>query len=393
MKLFIIYGRQLDLFNGSNVHAIEIFNNLQNLGVDVFLFSKSSEKGNFKNSNIIEVPSTHFNFLFSNYLNIVIYQLSLFLYLIYYSIKIKPDLYYTRLAGNSISSTLVSSILRITQVGEVNGLTIDEMIIQGSSKLNIKIARLIENINFSGCGKLVAVTSGVKKGLMDIYSIPESKIVVINNGANTDLFIPMDKDKVKLNLNLESSLHYICFVGNLIPWQGVEYLIRAAPRILKECPEARFLIVGDGVMKKEWMGLADDLSVSNNFIFTGRIPYEKVPMYINASEICVAPFIKERNSKIGLSALKTYEYLACGKPLVASYIPGVKDLIELSGSGISVTPENPEELAAAIIKLLPDESAKRSMGEKGHRYIIENHSWNSVAKRVLAVCNDAIRSH
>lgn len=393
MKLFIIYGRQLDLFNGSNVHAIEVFNNLQKLGVDVFLFTKSSENGSFKSPNIIEVPSTHFKFLLSNYLNIFIYQLSLFSYLIYYSIKLKPDLFYTRLSGHSISSTIVSSLLRITQVGEVNGLTIDEMIIQGSSKLNIKIARLIENINFSGCSKLITVTSGVKKGLMDIYSIPESKIVVINNGANTELFIPMDKEKVKYDLNLDSSLRYICFVGNLIPWQGVEYLIRAAPLILKEYSDTRFLVVGDGVMKKEWMKLAEDLGLLDKFIFTGRIPYEKVPMYINASDICVAPFIKERNSKIGLSALKTYEYLACGKPLIASGIPGVKDLIELSGSGISVAPENPEELAAAVMKLLPDESARNSMGYKGRRYIVENHSWSSVAKRVLDACNDAIKNY
>lgn len=393
MKLFIIYGRQLDLFNGSNVHAIEVFNNLQNLGVDVFLFSKNSKNRSYKNSNIIEVPSTHFQFLFSNYLNIIIYQLSLFLYLTYYSIKLRPDLFYTRLSGNRVSPTVVSSILRITQVGEVNGLTIDEMIIQGSSKSNIKVAQLIENINFSGCSKLIAVTDGVKKGLMEMYSIPESKIVVINNGANTKLFVPMDIDKVKRDLNLDSSLHYICFVGNLIPWQGVEYLIRAAPLILEKDSNVRFLVVGDGVMKKEWMKLADGMGLSSNFIFTGAVPYEMVPIYINASDICVAPFIKERNSKIGLSALKTYEYLACGKPLVASSISGVKDLIERSGSGISVTPEDPEELAAAIIKLLHDESARNSMGNKGRRYIVENHSWNSIAKRVLAVCNDAIKNH
>lgn len=393
MKLFIIYGRQLDLFNGSNVHAIEVFNNLQNLGVDVFLFSKSSENGNFKNSNIIEVPSTHFQFPFANYLNIFIYQLALFSYLSYYSIKIKPDLFYTRLAGNSISSSIVSSLLKITQVGEVNGLTIDEMIIQGSSKLNIKIARLIENINFNGCSKLVAVTSGVKKGLMDLYSIPESKIVVINNGANTELFAPMDKSKVKWELNLDTSLYYVCFVGNLVSWQGVEYLIKAAPLILKEYADVRFMVVGDGIMKKEWMQLADNLGLSEKFFFTGRISYEKVPMYINASDICVAPFIRERNSKIGLSALKTYEYLACGKPLVASGIPGVKDLIEVSGGGISVTPEDPEELAAAVIKLLPDENARSLMGDKGCRYVVENHSWHSVARKVLAVCNDVIKSH
>jgi glycosyltransferase involved in cell wall biosynthesis len=389
MKLFIIYGRQLDLFNGSNVHAIEVFNNLQNLGVNVFLFSKSSKTENFNNSNIIEVPSTHFEFPCSNYLNILIYQLFLLVYLIYYSIKIKPDLFYTRLAGNSISSSVVSSVLKITQIGEVNGITIDEMVIQGSSKLNIMIARVIENINFSRCSKLIAVTSGVKKGLVDTYSIPESKVIVINNGANTDLFIPMNKKEMKDTLNLDISSHYVCFVGNLIPWQGVEFLIKASPFILQEYNDVRFLIVGDGIMKKELMQLAEDMGVLDRFIFTGRVPYEAVPMYINASDICVAPFILERNSKIGLSALKTYEYLACGKPLVASDIAGVKELIEVSGGGVLVTPEDPKELASAVINLLLNENSRSLMGKNGRKFVVENHSWHSVARKVLDVCNSA----
>jgi glycosyltransferase involved in cell wall biosynthesis len=391
MRLFIIYGRQLDLFNGSNVHAIEVFNNLQNLGVDAFLFSKSSKTGNLKKENIIEIPSTHFDFPFANYLNIIIYQISLLTHLIYYSIKLRPDLFYTRLSGNSIAPAVVSFLLKINQVGEINGITVDEMEIQGASKFKMKIAQFLEKINFATCKKLVAVTDGVKKRLMDLYAIPESQIIVINNGANTKLFSPMDKNKAKSELKLDNSLKYVCFVGNLIYWQGVEYLIKASPLILKKCPDTRFLVVGDGVMKEELMQLADDLGSLDKTLFVGRVPYEKVPIYINASDVCVAPFIRERNSKIGLSALKTYEYLACGKPLVASRIPGVKELIETSGSGILVRPEDPEELSTAVIKLLPDENTRNQMGKKGRNYIIENHSWESVARKVKDVCKQAIK--
>ncbi len=392
MRLFIIYGRQLDLFNGSNVHAIEVFNNLQNLGVDTFLFSKSSKTGNLKKrENIIEIPSTHFDFPFANYLNIIIYQISLLTHLIYYSIKLRPDLFYTRLAGNSIAPAVVSSLLRISQVGEINGITIDEMEIQGASRFKMRLAQFLENINFATCKKLVAVTDGVKQRLVDLYAIPESQVVVINNGANTKLFSPMDRIKAKSELKLDNSLQYVCFVGNLIYWQGVEYLIKASPLILKKYPNTRFLVVGDGVMKEELMQLADDLGSLDKVLFVGRVPYEKVPVYINASDICVAPFIRERNSKIGLSALKTYEYLACGKPLIASRIPGVKELIESSGGGISVRPEDPEELSTAVIKLLPDENTRNQMGKKGRKYIIENHSWESVARKVRDICKQAIK--
>jgi glycosyltransferase involved in cell wall biosynthesis len=167
-------------------------------------------------------------------------------------------------------------------------------------------------------------------------------------------------------------------------------LIHASPLILEKCPDARFFIIGDGVMKDKLLEITSELGLSEKFTFTGRIAYERVPLYINAADVCVAPFIKERNSKIGLSALKTYEYLACGKPIVASSIPGVKDLIESSGGGISVTPENPEKLAAAVVSLLSDEKTRAVMGKKGRRYVVENHSWDGVARKVLEICRDVI---
>ncbi len=143
-------------------------------------------------------------------------------------------------------------------------------------------------------------------------------------------------------------------------------------------------------MKDKLMEIASKLELSDKFTFTGRIPYEQVPLYINAADVCVAPFINERNSKIGLSALKTYEYLACGKPIVASGISGVKDLIEASDGGISVTPEDPEQLATAVVRLLLDENTRALMGEKGRRYVVENHSWDGVARKILDICNDII---
>jgi glycosyltransferase involved in cell wall biosynthesis len=143
-------------------------------------------------------------------------------------------------------------------------------------------------------------------------------------------------------------------------------------------------------MKDRLLETASDLGISEKFTFTGRIPYEQVPFYISAADVCVAPFIKERNSKIGLSALKTYEYLACGKPIVASSIPGVQDLIESSGGGISVAPEDPEELAAAIVRLLSNKEIRDSMGKKGRRYVVENHSWDGVSRKILEICKDII---
>ncbi len=258
-----------------------------------------------------------------------------------------------------------------------------------SAKSKLKILILKKALGFSD--KIIAVTPGIKANLESVYRIPGEKITVVSNGANTSLFKPLAQDSCRRDLGLDLETPYVCFVGNLAPWQGVEYLVKAAPSILSRYPECRFLIVGDGVMKNELLNLSRELGLEDRFIFTGVVPYDRVPVYINASDVCAAPFILARNAKIGLSPLKLYEYMACGKPVVASAISGVTDALEASKGGVSVPPENPETLAEAISKLLENQELRANMGSKGLSYVTENYSWYSVAKQVDGVCKSGLK--
>ncbi|KKH46313.1 glycosyltransferase family 4 protein [Methanosarcina sp. 1.H.A.2.2] len=253
-----------------------------------------------------------------------------------------------------------------------------------SAKASLKVSVLKKALGLSD--KVIAVTPGIKANLESSYNIPGDKITVVSNGANTSLFKPLEQEACRKELGLEAETPYICFVGNLAPWQGVEYLVKAASSILSRSPECCFLIVGDGVMKEELLNLSKELGVADRFVFTGVVSYDRVPVYINASDICAAPFILARNAKIGLSPLKLYEYMACGKPVVASAISGVDDVLKASEGGIPVPPENPEALAEAISKLLDNRELRARLGSKGLSHVTENYSWYSVAKQVDGVC-------
>lgn len=257
-----------------------------------------------------------------------------------------------------------------------------------SAKSRLKISVLKKALRLSD--SIIAVTPGIKANLESAYNIPGDKITVVPNGANTSLFKPLEQAACRKELGLDPEAPYVCFVGNLAPWQGVEYLVKAVPSILARYPECRFLIVGDGVMKNELLSLSGELGVADRFVFTGVVAYDRVPVYINASDICAAPFILARNAKIGLSPLKLYEYMACGKPVIASAISGVADVLEASGGGISVPPENPEALAEAISKLLENRESREKIGSKGLSYVTENYSWYSVAKQVDGVCKSGL---
>jgi len=388
-KIFLVYYSSFTTKSGSNVHILELLSNLKKY-TDVVLFAPGQKGIERVFSGIKYVPVID-----NKYLVQPSYEFMLSFYLLYSCIKSRPQILYLRQNSFPFFPIALCKIFKISSIVEVNGLVMDELSVSPDSKsfayrVFSYLALRSERFNYRYCDRIVSVTDRLKDELVRLYSVPAEKIIVINNGANTDIFKPMDQEQARDRLKLDKSKKYICFVGHLAAWQGVEFLIYAAPYILEKCPDVRFLVVGDGVMKNKLLEIASEIGVTDNFTFTGRIPYEIVPVYINAADVCVAPFIKDRNSKIGLSALKTYEYLACGKPIVASDIPGVKDLIDLSGGGISVPSENPEELANAVVKLISDQEMRNIMGEQGRKYVYENHSWDGVARKILDICHEII---
>lgn len=387
LKIFVVCDVWFDIRDGQTTHILELFKNLTKL-CDTYLLAPKPKKpvNGDKLQNLIFVPSMPV-------LKYIFFQIFLFFYLIFYCLKYSPDVIYARQSIIGFSPPVISKIFRVPLITEVNGLLIDEIKFYIRSKLRSKlyigIAKLCEMLSYKYAKKIVAVTEGIKEGIKKLYNIPDTKIIVIENGANTDLFKPMDKKEARKELNFNQDANYICFVGNLAPWQGLEYLIQSAPFVLREYPNTKFLIVGDGLMKTELMNLAVKTGVSDNFIFTGAVPYELVPKYINACDICV---VYKKPLKSGYSPLKLYEYMACGKPVVASRLGGF-EILEENNAGILVEPENPEELAKAIIKLLKDERLREEMGRNGREYVVKHHSWESVARKVAEVCESVVREH
>ena len=176
-------------------------------------------------------------------------------------------------------------------------------------------------------------------------------------------------------------------MGALYAWQGVEYLVKSAPLVLQKCPEARFLIVGDGQMKQELIELAEQIGVSDKVIFTRMVPYQEVPLYINASDVCVTP---KKPLSSGYSPLKLYEYMACAKPVIATRTHGF-EILEEYNAGLLVNPEDHQQLADAITTLLKNKELRMELGENGRKYVVEKQSWASVARRVAEACEQAIK--
>ncbi|MFC1992262.1 glycosyltransferase family 4 protein [Chloroflexota bacterium] len=281
----------------------------------------------------------------------------------------------------------VAKLFGIPLVKEVIGSVIPE----NRTALLTRILDRIERFNMPRADMIITDTPTLKNVLHRDYNVPEDRIVAIENGANTDLFSPMDVTKVREELDLKQSDNYICLVaGNFEPYQGVENTIKAAPLVLERRPDTRFLIIGgrDHEVRK-FLEIARQDGLLDNFIFTGSIPYQQIPLYINASEVCVVGGVPPTLATKGYSPLKLCEYMACEKPVVVIRTDGM-EFVEENDAGLLVNPQEYQEYADAMVRLLQDQEMSKRMGENGRKWVLENRSWENIAKRVVKVFEQTI---
>jgi glycosyltransferase involved in cell wall biosynthesis len=279
-----------------------------------------------------------------------LFPLSLFTYLISFliigieAILKRPALIYQRDSGINVA-VIVGKLLRIPTLLEINGDIMHDNTF--SSRIIMRLLSFTVKITYSNTDVITSPSKDLVLTLRS-YGVNEKRAFVIPNGVNTKVFYPMNKDFCRRRIGFSANCIYFCFVGTLLPWQGIEKALFAFSEFLKETNfNAKLAIVGDGPLKEKLRRLTKDLRLEDDVLFLGYVPHKTVPIYINACDICIAPFTSWRNMLIGVSPLKFFEYLSCGKPVIASAVPGLTEIIKELDAGILVDPDNIGDLKNA----------------------------------------------
>lgn len=298
-------------------------------------------------------------------------------------VKEKPDIFYSRFCSIAPLSYILIKFVRssVIIISEHNGYLYDEMRMLNFSRLRAFIATKLQLLSARFSDRARVVTGGLKDLLVQ-NGVIQSKIFVVGNGTDINHFRPVKRDKALKAVGLKPDYYYIGFIGGLVKWQGIDFILRAAPMILTEIRQTRFLIVGDGQEYKNLRSLSKKIGIEKECIFIGSVPYEIAPVYINSFDIAVAPFIRERNEKIGLSPLKIRDYAACGIPIVASKVKGL-EMVEENNVGILVDPEDEESLANVIIFLLKNPKMRKEMSERARELAEREFSWKKITREIL----------
>lgn len=173
----------------------------------------------------------------------------------------------------------------------------------------------------------------------------------------------------------------ICYTGRIRKYKSVDHLIRAAEKVLKVVPDARFVIIGDGDYLSELKKLTRRLGLDKSIEFPGFISQEAKVELLRSSHCLVYPSIKEG---WGISNI---EANACGTPVVAADVPGLRDSVDKGVSGLLYPYGNTDELADKIISVLTDEKLRISL-EKGAVKWAGRFTWDNTALKF----NDMLKS-
>ncbi|MFC1658649.1 glycosyltransferase family 4 protein [Candidatus Omnitrophota bacterium] len=384
MKIFYICYADMAGHNGAVRHIVEIIINLQKLGHQVQLcvprFSKYRDKLplNIRYIPVVNLPVIR---------PLVFILIAPFL-LIVYLLKFKPNAVYVREIGFSLcQEALILKLLNYPSAIEINGMFFEQLKLVGVFSYLKPIFKFIQRTKFKFFDKILVHTAGLKEEIQKIYNIQSFKLEVIPMGVNTESFKPMPKKDVRSRLNLALGRYYIGFVGGLMSWQGIDNLIASSPFIIKEIPGVTFLIVGWGRLKNAFINMVKELGLEQNFIFTGEVSFETVPLYINAFDIGIV-FFKPVRKDPG-DPIKLYEYLACGIPILASNVKGYGDVVERIGAGKAVDSSKPQEISRVIVDLLRNNGLRDEMANRGPASV-EVHTWLNRAKQIEDCFNNII---
>jgi len=210
------------------------------------------------------------------------------------------------------------------------------------------------------------------------------KIEVTPFGIDTSVFKPMSTQSIFNENDI-----VIGTIKTLEEKYGIAYLIKTFSIIKKKLPSLplRLLIVGGGSLEQELKKLCKELNIINDAIFTGLISYNKIMDYYNMLDIYVALSINDSES-FGVAIL---EASACEKPVVVSNIGGLPEVVDNNITGFIVQPKNENEAADAIIKLIQDETLRKSFGKQGREKVKKHFEWNENVNQMINIYKELLK--
>jgi glycosyltransferase involved in cell wall biosynthesis len=232
--------------------------------------------------------------------------------------------------------------------------------------------------------QLIAVSRSIERKIVD-EGRDTTAVRMIYNGVDLERYDHQEPCcTLAEEYGMEPGSKIVGVVARLDPEKGHPTLIEAWPAVLRAVPDAYLLVVGEGARREDLERLARELRIAHRVVFTGR--RDDVPAVTAALDVAVLPSYREAQ---GLTIL---EAMALSRPVVASNVGGIPEMIEDGVTGLLVPPNDPAALAAAIVRLLTDHPFADTIGRAGHDLVHDRFCIELMVKAVEEIYDEGARA-
>ncbi|MFQ6058372.1 MAG: glycosyltransferase family 4 protein [Anaerolineae bacterium] len=229
--------------------------------------------------------------------------------------------------------------------------------------------------------RVICTSRFMAQEVMNYFNVPADKVDVVPNGVSTECFDRLDGVDLsgfRARYAAPQERIVLC-VGRIVHEKGVHLLVEAAPHILAQFPQAKFVVVGTGGMLDSLLARAEELGVGVKFYFTGFIPKEDRDRLYKVADCAVFPSLYE---PFGIVAL---EAMAAKTPVVVSSVGGLAEVVQHNETGITVYPDSVESLAWGILHTLQHPEWAAARVRNAYRQVVEEYNWDRIARQTRAV--------
>jgi glycosyltransferase involved in cell wall biosynthesis len=222
---------------------------------------------------------------------------------------------------------------------------------------------------------VVAVSEHAAEAALEIGA-PEGRVSVIPNGVDVE-----EVDRVLGQAPAAPQGRRLGWIGSFGPWHGAEMIVRALALLP---PDVELLMVGDGSARPACQALADRLGLGARVTWAGSVAHADALRLLGGCDLLVSPHVPLPGRSFFGSPTKIFEYMAIGRPIVASALGQLADVLEDGVTARLVPPGDPDALAAGIREVMESPDRGAALGRRAHEEARRGHSWDSRAHDLLA---------
>jgi glycosyltransferase involved in cell wall biosynthesis len=227
--------------------------------------------------------------------------------------------------------------------------------------------RYCEKFAARRCDALVSVADAMTDLLVAAGVAPREKFTTVYSGMEVEPFLAAGEQRQaeRRALGFDDTHVVVGKIARLFHLKGHEYLIRAAAEVVRSCPQVRFLLIGDGILREALEAQIREAGLAGYFCFTGLVSPQRIPALLGVMDVLVHVSLRE-----GLSRALPQALIA-GKPAVSYDVDGAREVVIPGQTGFLLPPRSIQPLAEALIRLVQDPALRQRLGACGRERFTE----------------------